>query len=136
MCKRSCKIVLNVCMRSFSRRHRYTSQVYRLLSLHAHSLGLCKCLSSLLKPSHHLNTVIFTLLMIPQLFVINYRFQSENFINSKRILSLCEFLSHPEKTHFAVSKRAHKNYRHSFIFWKLCRKFNMEHLTAPFLTLI
>ena len=50
---------LNVCMLSFSRRHRYMSQVYCLLSLHAHFLGLCKGLSSLLKPSHHLNTVIF-----------------------------------------------------------------------------
>ena len=50
---------LNVCMRSFSRRHRYTSQVYRLLSMHAQSFGLCKGLSSLLKPSSHLNTVIF-----------------------------------------------------------------------------
>ena len=56
-----------------------------------------------LKPSRHLNTVIFfTFLMIPQLFVINYRFQSANTINSKRILSLCEFLSHPVKPHFAV----------------------------------
>ena len=94
---------LKICMLSFSRRHRYTSQVYRLLSLHAHSLGLCKGLSSMLKPSRHLNTVIFfTFLMIPQLFVINYRFQSANTINSKRILSLCEFLSHPVKPHFAV----------------------------------
>ena len=51
---------LNVWVRSFSRRHRYTSQVYHLiLSLHAHSLGLCKGLSSLLKPSRHLNTDIF-----------------------------------------------------------------------------
>ena len=49
---------LNVCMRSFSRRHRYTSHVYRVLSLRAHYLGLCKGLSSLLKPSRHLNTVI------------------------------------------------------------------------------
>ena len=93
---------LNVCMRSFSRRHRYTSQVYRLLSLHPHSLGLCKGLSSLLKPSNHLNTVIFIFLMIPQLFVINYRFLSAIIKNSKRILSLCKFLSHPVKPHFAV----------------------------------
>ena len=50
---------LNVCMRSFSQRHRYTSQVYRVLSLHAHSLGLCKGLSSLLLPSRYLNTVMF-----------------------------------------------------------------------------
>ena len=52
---------LNVCMRSFSRRHRYTSQVYRLLSVHAHSFGLCKGLSSLLRPLSHLNTVIFNI---------------------------------------------------------------------------
>ena len=50
---------LSVCMQSFSRRQGYTSQVYRLSSLHAHSLGLCKGLSSLLKTSRHLNTVIF-----------------------------------------------------------------------------
>ena len=46
-------------MQSFSRRHRYTSQVYHLSSLHAHSLGLCKVLSSMLKPSRHMNTDIF-----------------------------------------------------------------------------
>ena len=49
---------INVWVRSFSRRHRYTSQVYHLLSLHANSLGLCKGLYSLLKPSRHLNTII------------------------------------------------------------------------------
>ena len=44
----------------------------------------------------------FTFLMIPQLFVINHRFQSANIINSKRILLLCEFLSNAVKPHFAV----------------------------------